>query len=119
VPALHKAQVLEFQAAITVEYVPALHARQVLDRLTPVALEYFTAEHASQFTLFQLAGGVIWPGKAWVEFHPPSPKYPALHLQLYWYEFPAGDAVLAGHGYMLSNLHQLFGSHGMHLVPTR
>jgi hypothetical protein len=84
VPALHKAQVLEFQAADTVEYVPVLHAWQVLDRLTPVAFEYLPAEHASQFIPFQLVGGAIWPGKAWVEFQPPSPKYPALHLQLYW-----------------------------------
>jgi hypothetical protein len=60
-PATQSAQVLEFQAAATVEYVPELHVWQVLDRLTPVAFEYLPAEHASQFTPFQLAGGVIWP----------------------------------------------------------
>jgi hypothetical protein len=72
-----------------VEYVPEMQLRHMLDTFTPVPVWYFPAEQASQLMPDQPFGGEICPlSRGVVEFHPPSPVKPALHLQLSWAWLP-------------------------------
>ena len=84
VPAWHSVQLMMLETARPVEYVPELQAEHVCGTESNVWTDglYFPDGHASQFIPDQLAGGVIWPViNGIVEFQPPIPVNPALHLQ--------------------------------------